>query len=162
MILYVITTVKISLNQEKDKRCPLFVGQTHDNKCEFSYKQCISEKRHNHGLKIVKNGPCDNHNNNIPDKVLLPSCDFFCDESEEPLCDNMGHTHKNLCKFDLAKCRRINRGLNVPEIVHIGECKKDELREFRRQRMFSLYLDMVNSRAHYRRTKNTCCSTNDI
>uniref|UniRef100_A0AC34GVT2 Kazal-like domain-containing protein n=1 Tax=Panagrolaimus sp. ES5 TaxID=591445 RepID=A0AC34GVT2_9BILA len=36
----------------------------------------------------------------------------------------MGHTHKNLCKFELAKCRRITRGLEAPEIIKTGECEK--------------------------------------
>lgn len=26
------------------------------------------------------------------------NCNFFCNESFQPLCDNTGHTHKNRCK----------------------------------------------------------------
>lgn len=36
----------------------------------------------------------------------------------------LGHTHKNLCKFELAKCRRISRGLVAPEIAKTGECER--------------------------------------
>jgi hypothetical protein len=100
------------------------LGETHENECIFSYKQCVAKRSHNFILKIEKRGPCNLKSSEEIIKRPQLDCNFYCDESEELVCDNMGHTHKNLCKFELAKCRRISRGLVAPEIAKTGECER--------------------------------------
>ncbi|KAI1729799.1 kazal-type serine protease inhibitor domain-containing protein [Ditylenchus destructor] len=87
-------------------------GTTHENECIFEYYKCVEKRRKGVLLGIQSRGRCPKNR----------ECDFFCDESWQPLCDAKGHTHKNFCKFDLTNCRILSRGLPALRIAHAGPC----------------------------------------
>lgn len=88
----------------------VFKGITHENECIFQFHKCVEKRHFGAILEISSRGPCPVNETNQSgeeeigdaakpfESVSKRECDFFCDESWQPICDAKGHTHKNFCK----------------------------------------------------------------
>lgn len=70
-------------------------GVTYENPCSFGHVSCK-----NPGLKIVRNGECDNKNS-------IDSCDTkLCHNAFDPVCGSDGKQYTNMCLYNQALCRQ--------------------------------------------------------
>uniref|UniRef100_A0A914BWJ7 Kazal-like domain-containing protein n=1 Tax=Acrobeloides nanus TaxID=290746 RepID=A0A914BWJ7_9BILA len=104
--------------------CPIYhdpvcdnYGTTHENECIFTHRKCLSLRLRGSLLRIVARGNCG-----ARQAINRTQCSFFCDERIEPVCDTLGKTHTNYCKFELTKCRFLQRGIPSPEVKRWGSC----------------------------------------
>uniref|UniRef100_A0A914VWH0 Kazal-like domain-containing protein n=1 Tax=Plectus sambesii TaxID=2011161 RepID=A0A914VWH0_9BILA len=97
-------------------RCPAFGppvcdhrGDLHQNNCFFEYAQCVELRQNGHHLAMDMSSPrCQ--------------CNNTCQNVWEPVCDNDGMTHNNLCSFLNAKCfAQIKFGISLT-VDYVGTC----------------------------------------
>lgn len=95
-------------------------GQTHENLCLFNYASCVQFERIGIDLNIANFGECRN------DTVfpMVETCNKLktCGLEFDPVCDENGQMHQNLCSFKEASCsfRETNgKGLTI---ANRGQC----------------------------------------
>ncbi|VDN07804.1 unnamed protein product, partial [Thelazia callipaeda] len=89
-------------------------GHTHANICKFERAACLSRKHLKKNLTIRYQNEC-----------CIDDCNSELQIKYTPLCDNIGQSHKNWCKFRVAQCEyeRINSGRKL-YLAYKDECCK--------------------------------------
>uniref|UniRef100_A0A914ZKP9 Kazal-like domain-containing protein n=1 Tax=Parascaris univalens TaxID=6257 RepID=A0A914ZKP9_PARUN len=79
-------------------------------KCEFEMLRCIYEKKYGYVISAIYEGRC------------CPS-EEACPDYTEEICDSYGRTHKNLCLYEVMKCRSLKiNGINLT-VARNGSCE---------------------------------------
>jgi len=84
-------------------------GKVHQNECFFEFEQCLAQRKEKRYLGMDNNfEKCD--------------CNSACVQTDEPVCDTRGTTHRNLCLYRNAQCFATKRFNITLELDYNGAC----------------------------------------